>query len=310
MAAGDVCPKGREAKLPARPYWSGQLKISLVSFGIQLFPAVETRSGITFHQIDRSTGQRIHHLNVVDGHKPAEDSSIVKGYEYSKGKYVVVEPEEVAKLRIATKNIIAVKQFVEFEELSPTLFEKAYFVVPAPKESPEAFAVVHKAMEQTGKAAIGEVAFAGREHLVAIAAHPDRSSPGLMAYLLHYKEELRDDKAFSSQLQRVKSSSIDKQQLEMAVQLIKSYSHPFKLEEYKDDYEAALRELIEAKQKNAPLPLEEEQPRPVKVVSLMDALRNSLSESKHPTSTGKRVKPRSKRGPVLVGQTRRKHKAA
>ena len=99
--------------MAGRPYWSGQFKISLVSFGIQLFPATNYQSGVTFHQIDRSTGERIRHLNVIDDDKPVENSEIVKGYEYTKGKYLIVEPDEIANLRIETKNVIDVQQFVD-----------------------------------------------------------------------------------------------------------------------------------------------------------------------------------------------------
>ena len=155
--------------MAGRPYWSGQFKISLVSFGIQLYPATNSQSGVTFHQIDRSTGERIRHLNVIDDDQPVENSEIVKGYEYTKGKYLIVEPDEISNLRIETKNVIDVQQFVDTGRTASRAFEKPYFVVPEPKESPDAFAVVRKAMEETGKAAIGEIAFGGREHLVAIA---------------------------------------------------------------------------------------------------------------------------------------------
>ncbi len=141
---------------------------------------------------------------------------------------------------------------------TPALFEKPYFVVPEPKESADAFAVVRKAMEQTGKAAVGEVAFAGREHLVAIAVPPDRSEFGLMAYTLRYEEELRKGEDYFSDLKNQRNIEIDKKQLAMAIQLIEAYSHPLNLDDYKDDYEAALQKLIEAKQKDAPLPLEDE----------------------------------------------------
>jgi DNA end-binding protein Ku len=155
--------------MAARPYWSGQFKVSLVSFGIQLFPATQSQSGVTFHQLDRETGQRIRHRNVVGDDEPVQNSEIVKGYEYTKGKYLIVEPDEIAKLRVETKSVIDVQQFVALDELPPALFEKPYFVVPDPRESAGAFAVVRKAMEQTGKAALGEIAFAGREHLTPCA---------------------------------------------------------------------------------------------------------------------------------------------
>ncbi len=297
--------------MAGRPFWSGQLKISLVSFGIQLFPATNTQSGIKFHQIDRATGQRIRHRNVTDESEPVENTEIVKGYEYSKGKYLIVEPDEIAKLRVETKSVIDVKQFVALYELAPALFEKPYFVIPEPKESADAFAVVRKAMEQTGKAALGEIAFAGREHLVAIAVPPDPTQLGLMAYTLRYEEELRKSEDYVPDASDLKKTEIDKKQLAMATQLIEAYSHPLNLGDFKDDYEAALRELIDAKQKNAPLPLEYEAPKPTKVINLMDALRESVSHAKHPSADARRTaKLPPKKGPVMVGGGKRKQKAA
>ncbi|MGH9605715.1 MAG: Ku protein [Terracidiphilus sp.] len=297
--------------MAGRPYWSGQLKISLVSFGVQLFPASSSQSGVTFHQIDRATGERIHHLNVIDDSEPVESSEIVKGYEYSKGKYLIVEPDEIEKLRIDTKNVIDVKQFVARDELPPALYEKPYFVVPEPKESADAFAVVRRAMEQTGKVALGEIAFGGREHLVSIAVPYDPSQPGLMAYTLRYEEELRKSEEYFSDVSNLRTAEIDKKQLSMAVQLIEAYSHPLNLHDFKDDYEAALRKLIDAKQKNVPLPLEEKAGKPTKVVNLMDALRRSVNQAERPAARSRRAgKAVPKKGPVLVGGSRRKRKAA
>ncbi|MGP8271326.1 MAG: Ku protein [Terracidiphilus sp.] len=297
--------------MAGRPYWSGQLKISLVSFGIQLYPATNSLSGVTFHQIDRWTGGRIHHMNVNDNNQRVGNSEIVKGYEYTKGQYLIVEPDEIARLRIGTKNVIDVQQFVDPGDLPLVLFEKPYFVFPEPKESPDAFAVVRKAMEEAKKAAIGEIAFGGREHLVAIAVPRDRKEPGLMAYLLRYGEELRNSKEYFSQIPFVRKNHIDKKQLAMATQLIEAYSHPFDLDAFKDDYEAALRELIEAKQKKAPLPLEEKRGKPAKVINLMDALRQSVSKAKRPVASERRTsRADARKGPILVEDRKRKHRAA
>jgi len=288
--------------MAGRPYWSGQLRISLVAFGVQLFPATSATSEVSFHQIDRKSHQRIHHLNVVGGDKPVGNDDIVKGYEYSKGKYIIVEPDEIKNLRLETQKAINVAQFIDSSDLPPYLFEKPYFVVPDQKGSAEAFAVVREAMIQSDKVAIGEVAFAGREHLIAIAPHPDRKTRGLMAYTLRYAEELRKAKDYFG---GIHEQSIDKKQLELASQLIKSQSAPFQLDDYKDDYEAALRELINAKRNEKPLPISEEKPRP-EVVNLMDALRQSVD--------GAKSKPASRRsstkGPRLVKTGKRSRRAA
>lgn len=290
--------------MATRPYWSGQLRISLVSFGIQLFPATDSASEIAFHQIDRKTHQRIHHLNVINGDEPVENSEIVKGYEYSKGKYIILEPEEVKKLRLETQNSIKVTQFVDREELPPYLFEKPYFVVPDPKsESLDAFAVVREAMLQANKVAIGEVAFAGREHLVAIAPAPGEKARGMMAYTLRYADELRDAKKY---FDSIPGHAIDKKQLALANDLIKAQSAPFHLDEFKDDYEAALRELIDAKRTNTPVTVPEEKPQ-AKVVSLMDALKRSVSESKKKAPASEH---HAKKGPRLVKSGKRSRRAA
>lgn len=295
-----------------RPYWSGQMKISLVSFGIQLYPAINNRAGVTFHQIDRESGQRIHHRNVVaDDEEAVDKSQIVKGYEYTKGKYLVVEPDELANLRIPTKSVIEIHQFVDIAELHPALFEKPYFVRPDMKESMDAFAVVRKAMEENKKAAIGEIAYGGREHLIAIAVPPENPEKGLMAYTLRYADELRKAEEYFADLPDFGALPVDKKQLAMANELVRAYSAPFQLSEFRDDYEHALRELIEAKQKNLPLPLEEEKPKPTKVINLMDALRQSVTQAKRPVASEKKPpKSAQKKGPMLVGAGKRKRKAA
>src|SRR5579863_5031844 len=294
--------------MAGRPFWSGQLRISLVSFGIQLFPATSAASEISFHQIDRKTHQRVHHLNVINGEQPVDKSDIVKGYEYSKGKYVILEPDEVKKLRLETQRSIDVAQIVDANELPPALFEKPYFVVPDPKSgSIEAFAVVRTAMQQADKVAIGEVAFGGREHLIAIAPASEKESRGLMAYTLRYAEELRDAKDYFGS---IKEHAVDKKELALANDLIRAQSAPFHLDDFKDDYEAALHELIEARRTKSPLPVAESKPR-AKVVSLMDALKRSVSESSHEQKLSKPATSRpSKNGPTLVKSRKRSRKAA
>src|ERR1700738_672918 len=143
----------------ARPYWSGQIQISLVSFGVSLFSATESKSGITFHQISRSTGERIRHQKVLqsaaEGEEPAsavQKDEIVKGYEYSKGQYVIVEPSELENLRVPSKHTIEVSQFIDLKELNPEYVEKPYFVMPQNDLQTEAYAVVRQGLLKRGKA--------------------------------------------------------------------------------------------------------------------------------------------------------------
>jgi DNA end-binding protein Ku len=261
----------------ARPFWSGQIQISLVSFGVKLFPAVEAKSEIRFHQIDRKTGERVRHQKVSESDEsPVEKEDIVKGYEYKKGQYVQIEPKEIEHLRIPSRHTIQVQQFVDLDDLDPSLFEKPYFVLPEKEDQAEAFAVVRKALQETRKAGLGKIAMGGREHLIAITAPSDPKLPGMMAYTLRYAAELRSAADYFSD---VKTPKIDDDQLSLAKELIQRKAGKFNPGKFTDEYESALRELVEAKLKHLPLPLEEKPARRGKVINLMDALRRSVNSS-------------------------------
>ncbi|MFC5863252.1 Ku protein [Acidicapsa dinghuensis] len=263
----------------ARPFWSGRLQISLVSFGIKIFPATEAKSEIRFHQIHRKSGERVHHRNVTgsDG-EPIEKDEIVKGYEYSKGKYVALEPDELEKVRIPSKQTLEIAQFVAMQELDPAMLERPYFILPEDDAQAEAFAVVRKALQQTGKVGLGKIAFGGREHLMAVAVPSDESLAGLMGYTMRYGAELRDAMQYFGEIKKV---SVDAEQLSLAKELIQRKTAKFNPSRFKDEYEVALRALIDAKLKHKPLP-KEERPASTRAVNLMDALRRSVTEKKPP----------------------------
>ncbi|ACO34418.1 Ku protein [Acidobacterium capsulatum] len=260
----------------ARPYWSGQLRISLVSFGISLIPATESKSEIHFHEIDRETGQRVRHQKVLpESGEAVENREIVKGYEYSKGKYIPVEPEDIQNLRVASSKTIDLEQFVTVDEIDPACYEKPYFVLPENASQAEAFAVVRKALEETGKAGIGKIALAGREHLVAICAPGNPRLLGLMAYTLRFAEEMRSAEQYFA---GIEAGKVDPEQLSLARELIQRKSSSFDLKKFKDEYETALRELVDARLKHVALPRQEVATARGKVIDLMDALRRSVGE--------------------------------
>lgn len=276
----------------ARPYWSGQIQISLVSFAVSLFSATEAASEITLHQIDRRTGERIHHKNVTEDRTGIDRADIVKGYEFRKGEYVTLEPEEIAHLRIPSKKTLEIVQFVDVGEIDPGYFEKPYFVVPQNGQQAQAFGVIQKALRETGKAGLGEAAFAGREHLIALMPPSDPKARGLMAYTLRYRAELRDASEYFSGIQDV---SIDKDQLSLAKELIRRNTAKFQPEKFVDDYETALREMIDAKIDHQPVPREESQPKRAKVINLMDALRKSVGQEA-PTTARKTTRAKHATG--------------
>jgi DNA end-binding protein Ku len=297
-----------------RPFWSGQVQISLVSFGIKLFPATEAKSEIRFHQLSRKSGERIKHQKVSGDEEPVGKSDIVKGYEYRKGEYVTVEPEEIEHLRIPSRRTLAIEQFVNADEPGPEFFEKPYFVVPENDVQAEAFAVVRKALQETQKVGLGKIAFGGREHLVALSAPKDDKLAGMMAYTMRYAEELRDPAKYFEEIKRV---SVDEDQLSLAKELIKRKSGKFEPKKFKDEYEVALREMIEAKVKHAPIPREEPAPKTAKVINLMDALRKSVQGDEAPAKkkgVARASAAGSKKGLTLVksagGKTGRSRKSA
>lgn len=263
----------------ARPFWTGQIQISLVSFSVSLFPATESKSEIRFHQLSRSTGERIRHQKVTgEGEEgPVEKNDIVKGYEYRKGEYVMIEPDEIKNLRIPSKHTLEVTQFVDQKEIDPEYFEKPYFVVPEDDSQAEAFGVVRKALQATKKVALGKIAFSGREHLMAVTAPSDDKLPGMIAYTMRYAEELRKPGSYFAD---IKKPVIDSDQLSMAKELIKRKTAKFAPEKFTDQYEAALREMVEAKIKHMPIPQDEPAPKSGKVINLMDALRKSVQGDK------------------------------
>jgi len=311
----------------ARPYWSGQVTISLVSFGVKLFVATEAKSQISFHQIDRRTGERVRHQKVLASaiENGAEEAApqeavvgkneIVKGYEYSKGHYVTIEPEELAHLRVPSKHTMEVTQFVNEEEIDPEYFEKPYFVVPENESQTEAFLTVRKALQDTKRIAITKIAFGGREHVVALAPSGNAGGTddkaehgGMMAYTLRYSAELRKPAEYFAD---IKHMSIDKESLDLAKELIKRRSSKFDPEKFVDGYEVAVKELVDAKLKHLPIPKDEEVAPPRgKVINLMDALRKSVSSgAKAAEAPAKRTAPKktaAEKKPVSITAGTRK----
>jgi DNA end-binding protein Ku len=299
----------------ARPLWSGSIQISLVGFAVEIYPATNTAKPFSFHEVDRNTLTRVRRQSVsagpvssaeteddssednASGHRAAlhlapqvesnsasraaaeptqhavERADIVKGYEYEKDKYVIVEPAELKNLRLAGKKTIEISQFAKAAEIDPILYEKPYFVMPKAGPQATAFAVVRQSMRESGMVGVGEIVFSGRQHLMTLAPPQDPQQPGMMLYTLRFAAELRDAREYSNNLETVQA---DAAQLKLAKQLIEAYTQPFEVQNFKDHYEEALRELIEAKMNNLPVPEPEVEKKSAKVVDLMEALRQSL----------------------------------
>jgi len=299
----------------ARPYWTGRIQVSLVSFGVQLFVATESKSAISFHQISRSTGERIRHQKVLQSAvdsgdetpgSPVGKDEIVKGYEHRKGEYILIEPSELENLKVPSKHTIEVSQFIEIDELLPEYIEKPYYVVPENDGHAEAFAVIRKALQKSGKIAVGKVSFSGRENIVAIRPAGEDAHGGMMAYTLRYSNELRNEQDYFRDLKTVE---INEESLELAESLIAKKSTKLDLSKFEDGYEVALKELIDAKLNKLPVPKEEVVQPKGNVVNLMDALRKSLGGTDTAGKQGAKkpvgsVRADSKKGIGLVKSTK------
>lgn len=256
------------------------------------------------HQIHAPTGERVHNLPVLEDGTKISKSDIVKGYEYEKGEYVTLTPDEIKEIRLPTKETIDVSEFVDVGDIDAIYYDTPYFVLPQltgkkDKTGIEAFGVLREALKETGKAAIGEVVLSGKEHLVAIRP----CGRGLLLETLRYADELRQASDFFKEIEEIK---VDKEQLELATTLIKQKTGSFKVEKYNDSYETALHDLIGRKLKNKPLHDPDEDDKPASsgnVISLMDALKRSVG-GKHdgkPKAAPKNAaakKPAAKKAPA------------
>jgi DNA end-binding protein Ku len=276
--------------MPTRPTWSGSIQISLVSISVNIFPATNPGRQVEFHQIDRKTHKRVHH-QIIDESGEVEKADIVKGFEYAKDKYIEIDPDELKALRIPTATTMQIKQFVKADEISSALYDRPYFVTPKDEVQAKALSIMRKALAQTDTLGIGEIAFSGREHLVAIAAPLDPKQKGLMLYMLRYDDELRDPKLT---LSGVKEASVDADELALAKQLIAKSTSKFDLSAYQNDYESAVKKLVDAKRKGRSLPEPEPVTTKTKVVNIMDALRSSLANDKPTKATSKVARKKRK----------------
>jgi DNA end-binding protein Ku len=266
------------------PYWRGQIRIALITLPVHLYTATRRSSHVTLHEIDRNTGERIHHQNVTDEGRPVEDEDIVKAYEYQKGEYVILEKDELQSVKLPSGDTLELEEFVDLSAIPLAYFERPYFLLPEGKGSTEIYDVIRSALEATGKAGIGQVALYGREQLCAVSAFKN----GMMLQTLRYADELQElPEIYSAPATKVKGDY-----LALAEQLIEKGSKPFDLSRFQDHYREALRELIEAKQEHRK-PVFAARPKPEKVVNFMDALRRSLEQKE-----GKRSPP--KRQPAMA----------
>ncbi|MBZ0229643.1 MAG: Ku protein, partial [Bauldia sp.] len=249
--------------MAARAYWQGQIRLALVSIPVQVFPATKSAARIAFNQIHKPSGKRIRYEKVVPGIGAVDPEDIVKGYEVEKGKYVLLTEDEINDVRLEAKRTIDLVQFVDAGEIDQVYFDKPYFVSPEDDEtSGEAYVVLRDALKATKKIGIGHIVARGHSNLVALRP----SGKGLLIETLRYADEVQKPDAFFADVPAAKP---DKELLSLAEELIERKAKPFDPKAFSDPYEAALRELIEAKMENRPPEAIDEPQIGAKVIDLM-----------------------------------------
>ena len=262
--------------MAARPTWKGYLKISLVNIPVRVFPATDAAATISFNQLHRECRSRIQQKKWCPTCQvEVATTDVVKGYEFEKGQYVVMEDEDLAKVRPESTRVINVVQFADASVIDPVYVERPYYLAPDGNVAAEAFAVIREGM--AGKAAVGKVALYGREYLVAIQPREN----GLVMYTLRHASEVRAMGAID-ELKHV-PSKMKPDEVKLARQVIGNFETGGDLTQYKDEYQEELRRIIDAKVEGKEIVGTAEEA-PPKVVNLMEALRQSLER----VSSGKK----------------------
>ena len=262
--------------MPARAYWKGQIRLALVSIPIEVYPATRSGASIAFHQIHEPSGKRIRYEKVAPGVGPVNRDEIIKGYEISKGNYVLLDEQEIESVKIESRKTLDLVQFVEAHEIDVLYYEKPYFVVPADDLAEEAYVVLRDAMRSTHKIGLGQLAVRGREQLVSLKP----CGRGLVLEVLRYADEVHKAQSY---FRDIGDMEPDEDLLELATALIDKKTAPFKLAEFHDRYIDALHRVIDKKIKsksNKRILEDVEEPATGRgnVIDLMAALRKSVGE--------------------------------
>jgi DNA end-binding protein Ku len=258
--------------MPPRASWTGYLRLSLVAIPVRLYNAVTSTSKVSLHQLHKGCHQRVRQQLICPEHGALEREDIVKGYEYEKDKYVVIDEEDLAKVKLETTKTIELVQFVDAGELSPIFLNTAYYVAPEGPVAEEGFRVIREAMRQANKVGIGRVVMSGKEQIVALGVE----DKGFVLNTLQYAAEVRNPEAYFGEIQ---NGEVNKDQLSLAKQLVENSTVTFDPTQFKDRYQEALMEIIKAKIEGSE-PVLVQSTDGGKVVNLMDALRQSVAQSK------------------------------
>ena len=228
--------------MAARAYWQGQIRLALVSIPVEIYAATKSGAAISFRQIHEPSGKPINYEKVVQGIGPIDHGDIVKGFEVSKGNFVLLDEDEIEAVKIESRKTLDLVQFVDQHEIDVFYFEKPYYVVPADDLADEAFVVLREALRRTRKIALGQLSVRGREQLVSLRP----CGKGIVMETLRYADEVKKAQSYFAEIPDETPSD---DLLDLATTLIEKKSAPFEANEFHDRYIDALRGLIEKKSK-------------------------------------------------------------
>jgi DNA end-binding protein Ku len=256
--------------MAARAYWKGSLKLSLVSCPVLLYPASTSAEKTRFHMINKETGNRLKQQMVdAESGDIVEGDQKARGYELKKGEYVEIEKDELDAVQIESNHTIDIDSFVTRDEIDKRYLNHPYYIAPYGKAGVDAFAVIRDAMKDQDRVALARIVLTNREHIIAI----EPLGKGLLGTTLRYPYELRDEGEYFDD---IKSPKISKDMVELARHILKTKAAHFDPSRFKDEYENALKKLVKRKAAGKPVKTAEREEKPDNVISLMDALKQSL----------------------------------
>lgn len=263
--------------MPARPYWRGQIRLALVSIPVEIYSATRSGASVSFRQIHEPSGKPIRYLKAVTGIGPVDPEDILRGYEYERGKFVLLEDDELEAVRLESKKTLDLSLFVEADDIDVTYYEKPYYVVPADDLATEAFVVLRDALRQSRMVGLGQLSMRGREYVVSVRP----CGRGLVMETLRYADELAKAQSYFRDIPDLEP---DPELLDLAESLIAKKAGEFDPTLFRDRYIDALQELVQRKLKAKGRKIvAEDEPEPTRdsgnVIDLMAALKKSLEKS-------------------------------
>jgi len=281
--------KSLEIAMAARAYWKGSLRLSLVTCPVLLYPASTSVDKTRFHMINKETGNRLKQQMVdTETGDVVEGEQKGRGYELSKGSYVEIDKDELEAVQIESNHTIDIDSFVPKDEIDKRYLNHPYYIVPDGKAGVDAFAVIRDAMKDQDRVALARIVLTNREHVIAI----EPMGKGLVGTTLRYPYELRDAEEYFDD---IKNPKISKDMIELATHILDSKAAHFDPSKFKDEYEDALKKLVKRKAAGKPIKATEPEEKPSNVISLMDALKQSLKGKAAARSSARA--PARRRGP-------------